>query len=277
MENIEQVKLLTEKGIELAMDFGPRLVLAVLTLIIGFWIIRLIVRALRRTFDKRDFDPSLETFLVSLSGITLKVLLLLSVASMVGVEVTSFIAILGAAGLAVGMALSDSLKNFAGGVMLLVFKPFTVGDFIEAQGFSGTVTEVQIFNTILKTPDNKTVIIPNSPLSSNAMVNYSSEARRRVDFTFGIGYEDDIDKARSVLLRVIGTFSQIYPDPKPFVQVGELADSSVNLVVRVWADSDDYWDVHFGMTEAVKKEFDKEGISIPFPQRDVHLHKVENC
>jgi small conductance mechanosensitive channel len=194
---------------------------------------------------------------------------------MVGVAMTSFIAVLGAAGLAVGMALSGTLQNFAGGVMILIFKPFKVGDFIEAQGYAGSVREIQIFNTILKTPDNKTIIIPNGGLSTGSMVNYSAEETRRVDFTFGIGYNDNIDQAKGILSKLIENDTRILKDPAPFIAVSELADSSVNLVVRVWARTADYWGVFFDMTEAVKKTFDNEGVEIPFPQTTLHLVKSE--
>jgi small conductance mechanosensitive channel len=170
------------------------------------------------------------------------------------------------------MALSGTLQNFAGGVILLILKPFRVGDFIEAQGFMGTVKEIQIFNTILKTPDNKTIIIPNGGLSTGSMTNFSTEPLRRVDFSFGIGYGDDIDKAKGIINGLIKADSRILADPAPFVAVGELADSSVNFVVRVWADSGDYWGIFFDLTEKVKKAFDKEGVSIPFPQTDVHVY-----
>jgi small conductance mechanosensitive channel len=206
-------------------------------------------------------------------GILLKILLLISVIGMVGVQMTSFIAILGAAGLAVGMALSGTLQNFAGGVIILLFKPFKVGDYIEAQGHSGSVNEIQIFNTILKTPDNKTIIIPNGGLSTGSMINYSTEPQRRVDFVFGIGYGDDVDKAKAVIQQLIDGDERILKDPAPFIAVSELADSSVNLVVRVWAEASNYWGIHFDMHEKVYKTFDKEGLNIPFPQMDLHVHK----
>jgi len=186
---------------------------------------------------------------------------------------TSFIALIGAAGLAVGMALSGSLQNFAGGVMILLFKPFKAGDFIEAQGYSGVVKEIQIFNTLLTTPDNKIVILPNGGLSGSSMVNYSALPTRRVDFSFGTGYNDDIDQAKEVLQKIIDSDTRILKDPEAFVAVGELADSSVNFTVRVWVNAADYWGVYFDMQEKVKKEFDANNLSIPYPQTDVHLHK----
>ncbi len=258
---------------DLIMTYGPKLIGAIITLIVGLWVIKIIQRAVKRNFEKRDVDVSLRGFLNSMIGILLKIMLLISVVGMVGVEMTSFIAILGAAGLAVGMALSGTLQNFAGGVMILIFKPFKVGDFIDAQGHTGIVNEIQIFNTILKTPDNKTIIIPNGGLSNSSMTNFSTEPRRRVDFVFGIAYGDDVDKAKKVLLNLINEDERILKDPEPFVAVSELADSSVNLVVRVWAEATNYWGIYFDLQEKVYKTFDKEGLNIPFPQMDVHLQK----
>lgn len=264
----------SDQALTLLMAYGPNLILAILTLLIGLWVIKAIVKALARAFEKKEYDPSLETFILSLTRILLKVLLVISVVGMLGVQMTSFIAILGAAGLAVGLALSGTLQNFAGGVMILIFKPFKVGDVLEAQGFIGSVKAIQIFNTILKTPDNKTIILPNAPLSAGSMVNYSTEPTRRVDLTFGIGYDDDIDQAKAAIQALADTDDRILKDPAPFIAVSELADSSVNFVVRLWVNSADYWGVHFDMIEAVKKEFDRRNISIPYPQRDVHMHTV---
>lgn len=257
---------------ELLVTYAPKFIMAIVVLIIGLWIIKMINNAFVRVLEKREVNESLRGFLKSLAGILLKIMLFISVLSMVGVEMTSFIAILAAAGLAVGMALSGTLQNFAGGVMILLFKPFKAGDYIDAQGYSGTVADIQIFNTILKTPDNRTIIIPNGGLSTSAMVNFSTEPKRRVDFTFGIGYEDDIDKAKQIILDIVSNDERVHKDPAPFVAVSELADSSVNFAVRVWCESGNYWPIYWEMHEAVKKAFDKEGISIPFPQTDVHLH-----
>jgi len=191
-----------------------------------------------------------------------------------GVEMTSFVAILAAAGFAIGMALSGTLQNFAGGVMILLFKPFKIGDYIDAQGHSGSVKEIQVFNTIMTTPDNKTIILPNGPLSTGAMVNYSTEPQRRVDWTIGIGYGDDVDKAYEVIKKLLAGDDRILDDPEPFIAVKELADSSVNFAVRAWVNSADYWGVFFRMNEEVYKTFEKEGLNIPYPQTDVHIHKV---
>jgi small conductance mechanosensitive channel len=272
MDDIQaQVFDLGDAAWQLVEKYGPSLVYALIVFIVGLWVIKMITRGVKRVIQKSEIDDSLTTFLSSLVSMILKVILVITVIDMVGIQATSFIAILGAAGLAVGMALSGTLQNFAGGVMILVFKPFKVGDYIDAQGHAGTVNQIQIFNTILKTPDNKTIIIPNGGLSTGSMVNYSTEETRRVDFTFGIGYSDDIDKAKGILNELVEKDSRILKDPAHMIAVSELADSSVNFVVRVWVNSGDYWGVHFDMIEAVKKAFDEKGVSIPFPQRDIHL------
>ncbi len=259
---------------DIVVTYGPKLIGALITLIVGMWIISILRGVIRRQMEKREVEASLRGFLNSMLGITLKLMLWIAVIGMMGVEMTSFIAILGAAGLAVGMALSGTLQNFAGGVMILIFKPFKVGDVITAQGYTASVREIQIFNTILKTGDNKTIIIPNAGLSSGSMVNFSVEPKRRVDFTFGIGYGDDVDKAKEVLMNLIKADDRILNDPaEPFIAVSELADSSVNLVVRVWAEAANYWGIYFDLTEQVYKTFDKEGLNIPFPQMDVHIQK----
>jgi small conductance mechanosensitive channel len=270
MENMDKyIEILRE----FVMSYGLKILGAIIALIIGLWIIRILTRTLSKVMDKRDVDPSLRGFLRSLFSITLKILLFISIASMVGIAMTSFIAILAAAGLAVGMALSGTLQNFAGGVMILLFKPFKVGDFIDAQGHMGSVNEIGIFNTILKTPDNKTIIIPNGGLSNGSMVNFSTEPQRRVDMTFGIGYGDEVDKANDAIMSIINADERILKDPEPFVAVSELADSSVNFVVRVWVNASDYWGVYFDMHKSIYNTFNKEGINIPFPQMDVHLHQ----
>lgn len=262
-----------EKIINLGIEYGPKLIGAILVLLLGLWIIKLITKTVAKLMKKRNVDPSLASFIRSMTNILLKVLLVISVMGMVGIEMTSFIAILGAAGLAVGMALSGTLQNFAGGVIILIFKPFKVGDYIEAQGYAGTVHEIQLFNTLLKTVDNKIVIIPNGGLSTSSMINYSAEPLRRVDWTFGIGYGDDIDKAKAVIFKLIEADKRILKDPEPFAAVSELADSSVNFAVRVWVKGEDYWGVFFTMNETVYKTFSAENLNIPFPQMDVHVHQ----
>ena len=260
--------------INLFIVWGPKLVGAILALIIGLYLANMIAGAAAKQMEKKELDPSLQPFLKSLIGTLLKVLVVVSVLGMVGIQMTSFIAILGAAGLAVGMALSGTLQNFAGGVMILIFKPFKVGDVIEAQGYIGSVNAIQIFNTILKTPDNKTIIIPNGGLSTSSMVNYSTESTRRVDWTFGIAYGDDSDLARKTLKDLLVANDKVLDDPSVFIEVAELADSSVNFTVRAWVNSADYWSVFFYMQENVYKKFAEVGLNIPFPQMDVHLDKT---
>jgi len=270
---MDQVQIYTTKAIELLMEYGPQLLLAIVTLIVGLWVIKIFVRAIDKGMERAETDISLRRFVLSLARILLKVLLFISVASMIGIEMTSFIAILGAAGLAVGLALQGSLANFAGGVLILLFKPFKVGDFIQAQGFSGSVIAIQVFHTVLNTPDNKTIIIPNGELSNSSITNFSTEPKRRVDMTFGIGYSDNLKKAKEILKVMVGSDPRVLKDPAPEVIVSELADSSVNFAVRAWCNSTDYWGIYFDMLEKVKLEFDKQNISIPFPQQDVHIYK----
>lgn len=271
---MEMLEKHSQTVVELGLTYGPQLILAIVVLIVGFWLIKKVVGLMDASMSKKDVEPTLKSFLLSLTGVMLKALLLISVASMVGIETTSFIAVLGAAGLAIGLALQGSLSNFAGGVLLLLFKPYKVGDFIETQGHSGTVNSIQIFTTVLKTPDNKTIIIPNGPIANGSITNFSTEATRRVDMVFGIGYGDDIDKAKGILQRLVDADSRIMKDPAAAILCAELADSSVNFNVRVWVNAADYWGVYFDMHEAVKKTFDQDGISIPFPQQDVHMHQV---
>ncbi|RKE02275.1 mechanosensitive ion channel family protein [Marinifilum flexuosum] len=256
----------------MALEYAPKLLLAILTLIIGLWIVKMITKGIAKLMDKNELDPTLKPFIVSMLSILLKIMLFIAVVGMVGVQMTSFIAILGAAGLAVGMALSGTLQNFAGGVMILIFKPFKVGDLLEAQGYLGVVKEIQLFNTILLSLDNKTIIIPNGGLSTGSMINYSTQSTRRVDMTFGIGYSDDIDKAKGILEGLLANHPKVLKDPVHFIAVLELADSSVNFTVRAWVNAADYWEVFFYMQETVKKEFDKNDIGIPFPQRDIHVY-----
>ncbi len=277
MDQIHQLTQHSSEWLSWLKDFGTqyglKLIGAIVVLIIGLWIIKILVRTSYKVMDKSKIDPSLSSFLKSMIDILLKVLLIISVMGMMGIQMTSFIAILGAAGLAVGMALSGTLQNFAGGIMILIFKPFRVGDFIEAQGYMGIVKEIQIFVTILTTVDNKTVIIPNGPLSNGSMTNFSTQPKRRVDWTFGIAYGDDYDAAKSMILKMIEEDKRILKKPAPFVALAELADSSVNLTVRVWVKAANYWDVYFEMNEKFYKNAGQAGLSIPFPQMDVHLDK----
>jgi small conductance mechanosensitive channel len=276
MEEIstEQITGYMDYVVELAWQYGPPLLMALLVLMIGMWIVNRVVRLTSKGMEKGSVEPTLARFLGSLVSVGLKALLLISVASMIGIETTSFIAILGAAGLAIGLALQGSLGNFAGGVLVLLFKPFKVGDFIDAQGVAGTVAEIQIFSTIIKTADNKVIIVPNGAVSNGVITNYSKEATRRVDFVFGIGYGDDIKKAKEVIARLVDADERALKEPAAKIVVSELADSSVNITCRVWVNAADYWGVKFDLTENVKLTFDAEGISFPFPQQDVHMHQV---
>ena len=270
---MEDISKYSDQLKNLAMEYGPSLIGAIITFFIGLWIIKGITNGVKKGFEKRNIDPSLRPFLIGLISTGLKIFLVVSVLSMIGIAMTSFVVIIGAVGLAVGLALSGTLQNFAGGVILLILKPFKVGDYIKAQGYSGTVHSIQIFNTVLKTPDNKTIIIPNGDLSTEAMTNYSTEATRRVDWAFGIGYGADIEKARGILVSVLSADNRVFKDPEIFVKVSELADSSVNLATRAWVNAPDYWNVKMETMEKVYNAFNKEGINIPFPQMDVHVHK----
>ena len=272
--SVDKVSGYTDQLIAMAVEWGPKVLLALVVLIIGLWIIKKVVQGVNAGLERSNTDATLAKFLGSMVSIILKVLLFVSVAGMVGIETTSFIAILGAAGLAVGLALQGSLANFAGGVLILLFRPYKVGDFIDAQGVSGSVAEIQIFNTVIRTPDNKRIIVPNGAISNGIITNFSAEATRRVDMVFGIGYDDDIGKAKATLKRILSEDERIHADPEPFVVVSALADSSVNFTVRVWVDAANYWGVFFDTTEKVKLVFDQEGISIPYPQQDVHIHQA---
>lgn len=264
---------LWQSVLDFSTKYGLRLLGAIVVLVLGLWVIKILTKTTHKFMDKGNVDPSLSSFLKSIVSILLKILLIISVMGMAGIQMTSFIAILGAAGLAVGMALSGTLQNFAGGVMILLFKPFKVGDYISAQGYSGVVKEIHVFVTVLTTPDNKTILIPNGKLSNGEIINFSTQPKRRVDWTFGIGYGDDYDTAKSFILSLLAQDNRILKDTEPFVALAELADSSVNLTVRVWVNAADYWGVFFDLNEKYYKNAGKEGINIPFPQMDVHLDK----
>ena len=251
--------------------YGPKLLAAVAIFIIGRIMLGILIGVIRKIMNKANVDTTLTKFLLSLLKILLLTVIIIAALEALGVETTSFIAILGAAGLAIGFALQGSLSNFAAGVMLIIFRPFKAGDFVEAGGVSGIVEEIRIFNTVMRTADNKEIIIPNGNIMNSNIINYSAKETRRVDLVFGIGYTDDIKKAKEILHRLVKADSRILADPEPIIAVGELAESSVNFVVRPWVKSEDYWNVYWNLTEQVKLTFDAEGISIPFPQRDVHL------
>ena len=255
--------------------YGPNLLGASVLLLLGWWGARLARALVRRALQRARVDATLVQFLGSLTYLALMLLVGIATLGRLGVNTTSFAAVIAAAGLAVGLAFQDSLSNFAAGVLLIVFRPFGVGDYVEAGGVSGTVEEIQVFTTLFKTPDNKQVIVANSAIGSGHITNYSANPTRRIDLVFGIGYEDDLRKAKQVLERILAEDERVLRDPEPAVAVLELADSSVNFAVRPWVKSGDYWAVRADLTERVKLSFDAEGLSIPFPQTDVHLHQAE--
>lgn len=260
--------------IEQGAALGWTLVKALLVFIVGRFLISLINKLVQRVLLKRNIDPSIKTFVGSLIHIVLMILLIVSVVGALGVQTASFAALLASAGVAIGMALSGNLSNFAGGLIILIFKPYKVGDFIEAQNLSGTVREIQIFHTVLTTTDNKVIYIPNGSLSSSAVINYSYQQVRRIDWTFGVEYGTDYAKVKGVLEDILEKDERILQEPAaPFIAMSQLADSSVNYVVRVWVKSADYWDVYFDITRIVYERFNAEGIGFPFPQLTIHQAK----
>lgn len=263
---------LVNKLIDLSVSFGSKLLVALLVFFIGRWIVKKLNRLVINILTKRHVEASLATFTKSLVSITLNFTLVVIIISVLGIETSSFIALFASAGVAVGMALSGTLQNFAGGVMILLFKPFKVGDYIEAQGQSGTVKEIQIFNTIITTTDNKVIIIPNGGLSTGIMMNYSKESQRRVDWVFGIGYGDSYEHAKTVIARLLDNDPRVLKDPNYFIALTALNSSSVDIVVRAWVKAENYWGVFFDMNEKVYKTFAEENLNIPFPQMDVHLY-----
>ena len=272
MEKLDQYKDLV---LGYVVENGLNILIAIVVYLIGSQVIKAVVNGTRKVMDKRDFDPTLSSWLRTLISISLKAMLIISVLGMVGIEMTSFIAVLGAAGLAVGLALQGTLSNFAGGIMVLLFKPYKVGDFIDGAGYMGTVKEIQIFNTILNTPDNKVIIIPNGNLATGSLTNFSKEATRRVDWTVGIAYGNDYSKAKEVISKMLEEDARVLKDPAYFVALGALADSSVNITVRAWVNAADYWGVFFDFNERVYKEFEGHGLDFPFPQMDVHVNQVK--
>jgi small conductance mechanosensitive channel len=254
--------------------YGLKVVAALFIFIVGRWIAKIIQRVTEKILTKRSVDPIITSFVENFVYVVLLVFVVLAALAQLGIQTTSFIAVIGAAGLAIGLALQGSLANFAAGFLILIFRPFKAGDYVEAAGVAGSIEKIQIFTTQLATPDNKTVIIPNSRIMGDTITNYSARDTRRVDMVFGVGYNDDIDKVRSLIKDVIDHDGRILKDPEPVIVVGSLGDSSVNFTVRVWVNTPDYWGVFFDNVETIKKRFDAEGISIPFPQTDVHLYEA---
>ena len=262
--------------LEYFVSLGFKIVAAVAALIIGRWLINRIDRLFIKILEKRNVDQSLRTFLDSLVKIVLNITLITIIIGILGIDTSSFLALFASAGVAIGMALSGTLQNFAGGVMILFFKPYKVGDFIEAQGQTGTVKQIQIINTIVNTIDNKVIIIPNGSLSTGIIKNYSKEGIRRVDWVYGIAYGDDYEVAKAAFMQFMAEDKRIFTSPAPFIGIDSLGDSSVNIVVRAWAKLDDYWDIYFDMNERVYKDFPKHNLNIPFPQMDVHIKQEAN-
>lgn len=271
---MEEFNFDTEVLLNFVFEYGPAVLKAIAVLVFGLWAVKGVIAVVKRIFERSEVAPSLAGFLKSIISLFLKVLVYITALGMLGIQMTSFIAILGAAGLAVGLALQGSLSNFAGGVLILFFKPFKVGDFIVYNSDFGTVEKVDILYTTLATPNNETIIIPNGDLANSPIENHSKKETRRIDATFGIAYGDDVDKAYKVLRKIVSEDERILTEPEPFLAVKELGDSSVNIALRVWTNTPDHWPVKFSLNEKVYKTFDKEGLSIPFPQRDVHLHQV---
>ena len=267
----EMVNEFIAKALNASIDLGGRILAALIIFIIGKILVNWANKLFAKMLEKRKVEPSIQSFLKSIVNITLLVLLFLAVIGKLGIELTSFAALLASAGVAVGMALSGNLSNFAGGVIILVFRPYKVGDYIEAStGAAGTVTDIQIFHTVLTTPDNKVVFAPNGAMSGAVVTNYSRKDTRRVDFLFGVEYGTDFNQAKSIIIDVINKDGRILKDPAPFVELGALADSSVNITVRVWVNAADYWAVNFDMNKNVYATFNEKGISFPFPQLTVH-------
>jgi len=274
--NIEKIEHYVQMLGEMGLQFGVQFLLAVVVYLAGNFIIKRILSLVELGLSKKKVEVTLHRFLLSILTALLKAIQIIIFASMIGIQTASLIAVLGAAGLAIGLALQGSLANFAGGVLILLFRPFKNGDAIKAQGYVGLVEEIQIFNTILKTFDNQRIIIPNGLLSNGCVTNINVNGTRRVDMVFAIGYDDDISTAKTLLRSLLEADERVLKDKAIDIWVGEHGDSSVNLFVRPWTTAEDYWGVYFDMMEKVKVEFDKANISIPFPQRDVHMHQVQN-
>ena len=274
---IEQTQTFFADGtwVDAIVPFLINVGIALLIYIIGFWIVGKIVKLVNKAMSLRRFDEALQGFLVAILSTVLKFVVVLAAIDILGIPTTSLLAVMGAAGLAVGLALKDSLANFASGVMLIVFKPFSIGHFVEAGGVAGIVEKITVFNTVFRSPDNKEIIVPNSQIYGGTIVNVSAKPTRRVDLVMGIGYDDDMKKAREIMLDVINADERVLKDPAVVVAVDELGDSSVNFVVRPWCATADYWDVKWDLTEKIKEAFDANGITIPYPQQDVYMHQIE--
>ena len=268
MDTAEIINSITQ----IAADFGLRVLYAVLIIVIGRWVVKLLLKIIKAALEKTTVEETVRIFVVNLLNTLLMVIIFIAAINQLGIETTSIIAMLGAAGLAIGLSLQGSLANFAAGILIVIFKPYKVGDYIEAGSAAGTVLDIQIFSTVLKTPDNKIVIVPNGIIMKDSVVNYTDQATRRVDIVASCGYEDDIDKVKEILKDILNQEDRILAEPEPKIAVSELADNSVNFIVRPWVNSSDVLSVKYSILEQIKKRFDAEGISIPYPQRDVHIY-----
>ena len=273
MDTTEIINSITQ----IAADFGLRLLYAVLIIFVGRWVIKLLLKIIKSALEKTTVEETIRIFVANLLNSLLMVIIFIAAINQLGIETTSIIAMLGAAGLAIGLALQGSLANFAAGILIVIFRPYKVGDYIEAGSAEGTVLDIQIFSTVLKTPDNKVVVVPNGTIMDSSIINYTGQATRRVDIVASCGYEDDIDKVKDILKDILNQDERILEEPQPRIAVSELADNSINFIVRPWVNSSDVLSVKYSILEQIKKRFDEEGISIPYPQRDVHISRKKIC
>ena len=257
---------------ELLSSFGISLFIALSILIIGRQVVKILIKVISTALERSNTEDTVRIFVTNLLNTLLMIVVFIAAINQLGIQTTSIIAVLGAAGLAIGLALQGSLSNFAAGILIVIYRPYKVGDYIQADNHLGTVDDIQIFSTVLKTPDNKLVIVPNGSIMNGSIVNFSNQDKRRVDIIASCSYEDDIDKVKSVLADILSKDDRILNEPKPRIAVSELADSSVNFIVRPWVKNSDYIDVYYSLLEEIKKRFDREGITIPYPQTDVHIH-----
>ena len=279
METTELKNSITQIFSDLAgplASIGTRILFAVLIIVIGRWVVKLLLKIINTALEKTSIEETVRIFVGNLLRTLFMVVVFIAAINQLGIETTSIIAMLGAAGLAIGLALQGSLANFAAGILIVTFRPYKVGDYIQAGSASGTVLDIQIFSTVLKTPDNKVIVIPNGTIMDGSITNYSEQPTRRVDIVASCGYEDDIDKVKQLLTDIINQDDRVLDEPEPLVALSELADNSINFVVRPWVNSSDYFPVYYSILEQIKKRFDKEGISIPYPQRDIHIYNHEN-
>jgi small conductance mechanosensitive channel len=268
MDTTEIINSITQ----IAADFGLRLLYAFLIIFVGRWVVKLLLKIIKSALEKTTVEETIRIFVANLLNSLLMVIIFIAAINQLGIETTSIIAMLGAAGLAIGLALQGSLANFAAGILIVIFRPYKVGDYIEAGSAEGTVLDIQIFSTVLKTPDNKVVVVPNGTIMDSSIINYTGQATRRVDIIASCGYEDDIDKVKDILKDILNQDERILEEPQPRIAVSELADNSINFIVRPWVNSSDVLSVKYSILEQIKKRFDEEGISIPYPQRDVHIY-----